>query len=234
MDKTLTFHQIIFKEEQRGHCYPFAKVYFNDTLTDYFENDVIARLVPQSEADYISVCSWRLRQKRSESSTPLVLKHNLELSEEKILSKDFDVAILTPRRPTFRPLSMASNWHGKVWDEAFKVFVNDFLKPLGIRVPDVSKDEDLKHTIHENHFIARNGIYQMYVGYCLKPAIDFMQDRPDVFGVDSGYVHKKRDFKEVKEYQQKSGRQDWPIGVFILERLFSIWINDKNFNVIPL
>ena len=229
----LDFYQIIFKEEQRGHCYPFAKVHFNEKLTDYFENDVIARLVPESNADYISVCSWRLKQKRGESSTPLALKHDLELSEEKILSKDFDVAILTPRRANFRPLDMASNWHGRTWDQAFKVFADGFLNPMGVILPNIVKGYDLKHTIHENHFIARGGIYKMYVEYCLKPAITFMDSR-EIFRSDSGYVNKKRDLKEVKEYQEKSGRQDWPIGVFILERLFSIWIDNKNFNVINL
>ena len=40
--------------------------------------------------------------------------------------------------------------------------------------------------------------------------------------------------QEIQAYQKASGRQDWPIAPFILERLFSIWINDKNFKVIPL
>jgi hypothetical protein len=234
MADSLDFIQIIYKEEQRLSCYPFAQIYFNETLTDYFENDVIARLVPTLNADYISICSWRLKQKRNDASTPMVLNHDLELSKEKILKNDFDVAILTPRRPGFRPLEMAANWHGKVWTDAFTVFANEFLRPMGIRLPDVSKEEDLKHTIHENHFIARKEIYQEYVRYALQPAINFMFDRPSLFGNDSGYILKKRDREEIKDYQKKSGRQDWPIAPFILERLFSIWINDKNFNVINL
>jgi hypothetical protein len=233
MARSLDFYQVYFKEEQLGQLYPFAIPHKNETLTDYFENAVIADLVPKSSADYISVCSWRLRQKRSESSTPLVLKHDLVLSEEKILSQDFDMAILTPRRPTFRMLDMAANWHGKTWADSFSVFCSDFLRPNGIKIPYITKDEDLKHAIHENHFIAKGGIYKMYVEYCLKPAIAFMGERA-IFSSDSGYVHKKRDTKEIKEYQQKSGRQDWPIAPFILERLFSIWINDKNFKVINL
>lgn len=233
MAGSLDFYQIIFKENQRGHCYPFAKAYFNETLTDYFENDIIAKLVPESNADYISVCSWRLRQKRGESSTPQVLKHDLELTEEKILSHEFDVAILTPRRPNFKPLDMAANWHGKVWADAFGVFKTGFLDPMGIRLPDLEAGEDLKHAIHENHFIARGGIYQMYVRYCLTPAITFMAN-DEIFKRDSGYIDKKRDTKEVKSYQEKSGRYDWPIAPFILERLFSIWINNKNLKVINL
>ena len=233
----LDFYQIYFKDDQLPNLYPFAIPFKNETLTDYFENDVIARLVPESTADYISVCSWRLKQKRGESSTPIVLNHKLELDEQKILSQDFDVAVLTPRRAGFRALYMAANWHGTVWHDAFSVFSDGFLRPHGISVPKNYEDldgEDLKHAIHENHFIARRGIYHDYVSNCLAPAIQFIGSRMDTFGQNSGYVHKKRDAQEIQAYQKASGRQDWPITPFILERLFSIWINDKNLNVINL
>ena len=226
--KTLDFYQIIFDESQRQKCYPFAKVYFNETLTNYFENDVIQRLVPNSQADLIGVCSWRLAQKRGDSTTPMVLKGDLSLSEEKILSHDFDIAVLTPRSNRHQPLSMASQWHGKAWDDAFLVFKEDFLKPLGINIKG-----ELQKAVYENHFIAKRGIYHEYVSECLRPAIAFMDER-GVFLADSGYVRKKRDPKEIKAYQEKSGRLDWPIGVFVLERLFSIWINGKNYHIIDL
>lgn len=230
---SLDFYQIIYKEEQRSECYPFAKVYFNDTLTDYFENSVICKLVPESNADLISVCSWRLKQKRGESSTPDVLKNRLELSEEKILSHDFDVAILTPRRASHVPLYMASEWHGAAWDQAFEVFQKEFLKPMGIRVPDYRNGHDLKRAIYENHFICKRDLYKRYVDECLSKAISHMEHNP-TYSRDANYITKKRDTQEVKEYQKKSGRTDWPIAPFILERLFSIWINDKDLKVINL
>lgn len=234
--KTLDFFQVIYKEEQRSECYPFAKVYFNETLTDSFENDVICRLVPESNADYIGVASWRLKQKRGDSSTPRVLNHDITLTQEKILSADFDVAILTPRRAGFRYLYMAANWHGKAWDTCFNVFYDGFLRPNGISVPKNFQEldgEDCKHPIHENHFIADSEIYHTYVRTVLLPAIEFCNEK-EVFTMDSGYVHKKRDAKEIKAYQEASGRMDWPMTPFILERLFSIWINNKGFKVINL
>lgn len=233
--RSLDFWQIIYKEEQRSSCYPFAKVYFNDVVTDYFENDVICKIVPHSNADLISVCSWRLKQKRGDSSTPIVLNNKLELHEEEIKTTDFDVAILTPRRPGFRYLYMAANWHGASWTNAFGVFLSEFLNPRGINVPYYQKleDVDCKYAIHENHFIADAEIYDTYVRTVLQPAIEFMAEK-EVFKIDSGYVHKKRDPQEVQAYQKASGRQDWPIAPFILERLFSIWINNKPFKVINL
>jgi len=226
---TLDFYQIVFKDEQKEKCYPFAKIYFNTTLTDYFENQVIADLVPTLQADYISVCSWRLAQKRGDSTTPMVLKGDLSLTEEKILNADFDVAVLTPRSPRHQPLNMASQWHGKAWDDAFTVLKEDFLKHKGIRIKG-----ELTKAIYENHFIARKSIYQLYVESCLAPAIRFCQERTEIFGADSGYVRKKRDQKEIKAYQEKSGRQDWPIAPFILERLFSIYCEGKGFKIIDL
>lgn len=224
MSKTLDFYQIIYHESQREKCYPFAKIYFNETLTDYFENSVIQELAPTLEADYISVCSWRLAQKRGD----MLQLADKNLTEEKILSHDFDVAVLTPRSPRHQALAMASQWHGEAWDKAFYVFKNMFLPTIGIKCP-----EELKKAVYENHFIAKKEIYHRYVIECLRPAIDFMGSR-SVFFADSGYIHKKRDTQEIKAYQEKSGRKDWPIAPFILERLFSIWINDKPYKIINL
>lgn len=225
---SLDFYQIYFKDDQLSKLYPFAIPYKNETITDYFENDCITRLVPNSQADLIGVCSWRLAQKRGDSTTPMILKGDLTLTEEKILSHDFDIAVLTPRSPRHQMLYMASQWHGKAWDNAFTVFKNDFLRSINIRIK-----SELSKAIYENHFIAKREIYQGYVSGCLIPAIAFM-DRNEIFKTDSGYVRKKRDQKEVKAYQEASGRNDWPISVFILERLFSIWIEGKGFKIIDL
>lgn len=223
---TLDFVQIVYSKGQWDKCYPFASIYHNKTLTDYFENSVICDLIPTLSADYLSVCSWRLSQKRGDSI--LALKGDTDLTEEKILSHDFDIAVLTPRSPQHKPLAMASMWHGEAWDKAFSVFNKEFLPTIGIVCPD-----ELKKAIYENHFIAKREIYHDYVNTVLKPAIDFMDER-DVFRENSGYINKKRNSEEVKAYQEKSGRQDWPIGVFILERLFSIYINDKPYKIINL
>ena len=233
--KSLDFYQIIYEESQREQCYPFAKVYYNETLTDYFENDVIARLVPDSQADLISVCSWRLAQKRGDCYR----LGDKSLSVDKILNQDFDVAVLTPRSKNHKPLLMASEWHriydpqgnliSTPWDDAFSE-LKVFLKTIGINVP-----EELSKAIYENHFIAKAEIYKDYVNNCLKQTIAFMDTSGlDVFRADAGYLNKKRDPKEIKAYQEKSGRKDWPISTFILERLFSIYCEGKNFKIINL
>ena len=230
---TLDFYQILYKEEQRKELYPFAKPYFSVGLTPYFENAIIAGLVPFSQADYISVCSWRLRKKRNDGYAPVLLgfepgtNETKHLTEEKILAAHpFDVAILTPHSAAHKPLGAAPNWHGRAWVDALEA-LKLFLARFG-PFPD-----ELRCSIYENHFIARKEIYHEYVSTCLLPAVDFIGDNP-VYFVDSLYLPKKRDAEEIKRVQSLLGRTDWPIMPFLLERLFAFFINNKNLKVINL
>jgi hypothetical protein len=224
MAATIDFIQIYYKQEHKEYLYDFAKPYFSAGLTPYFENAIIAGVVPTCEADYISVCSWRLKKKRGDSIHYLGGFGTDQLTMDKIqAAMPFDVAILTPRSPNHQVLSMAANWHGHAWADAFKE-----LKPFFGKIPD-----ELTYAIYENHFIARKEIYHDYVKSFLIPAIELIGDNP-VFFADSGYLQKKKDYEEIARVQKLLGRKDWPILPFILERLFSFYINDKGFNVIKL
>lgn len=213
MDSEIAFYQIYFKEDQKAELYDFSIPYFNSNLTDYFENSVIADLVPKAQSKRICVASWRLKQKRGNG-----IRLNKNLTREALLD-DYDVAILTPRSPTHKPLVMASIWHGKAWDNALKE-----LKKF-IKVP-----QEVKYSIYENHFVASSEVYKDYVKVCLLPAMEFMSTRP-VFFAPSGYA-KKKSLEEVEEYKKKTGKNDWAIAPFVLERLFSIWINSMNLKIV--
>jgi hypothetical protein len=227
MDREIDLYQIFYNEDQRSELYDFAKPVFSVGLTPYFENQFIAALVPQSDADYISVCSWRLRKKRAGAAHFLGGFNKDEFSIDKIkASMPFDVAVLTPHSSSHKPLAMAINWHGKAWVDAYEAF-KPFLKQFG-PVP-----EELNHTIYENHFIARKEIYHAYVSDFLLPAIRFIGTNP-VFFSDSNYLPKKKDEYEIRRVQKLLNRNDWPILPFLLERLFSFYINDKNLNVLKL
>jgi hypothetical protein len=244
MAQSLAFYQIYYRDDQRGELYDFAVPYFNDGLSVHFENDVISHLVPKLDADLIGVASWRLRKKRGDSQ--IGLGNSLHLSEEKIIFSGADVCILTPRSPIHKMLIAAESWHGVAWVEAFNVF-KGFLRSIGIKV-----NGELRHAIYENHFIAKKDIYHEYVEKVLRPSIQFMEDYDKevtltyevngqkvtdterLFLFPSKYIHLKRNSPEVQIVPQKLGLKDYPIGVFILERLFSIWINDKNLNVKPV
>jgi hypothetical protein len=224
----LQFYQTYYEDWHLPHLYSFATPYKNEILTDFFENTVIETLVPKCEAEFISVCSWRLKRKRQDGWVPMLCKFPGydDLSEEKILREDFDIAVLTPKSSSHRMLFMAEQWHKESWTEAFKIF-KQFLP---FRVP-----EEVKTPIYENHFIARKQLYHEYVSTILSPALHFMRGH-DCFFSDSGYAQKKeRDASDpgaVERYRNKTGRQDWPIAPFILERLFSMWIDDKKLKIV--
>ena len=206
----IDFYQIYYKDEQLSELYDFAIPYKNLTLTPYFENSVICELVPKSTADKICVASWRLRQKRKNLFR---IKENIDLTDQ-----DYDIAILTPRSPSHKPLVMARHWHNPAWDIAITELKKFIKVPKEITA------------IYENHFIASKDIYQRYISDCLQPCIDFMSSN-SVFLLDSGYA-KNKPAEEVLKYRELTGRNDWPIGVFVLERLFSIWIAKQNFKIV--
>lgn len=231
---SLAFYQIYFQGEQLKECYDFAAPYRNETCTDYFENSVIADLVPKTEAEYISVCSWRLKEKRQSGKCPMILNiyGNDNLSEEKILNSGADIINLRPFSPGHQMLANSAMWHGGVqhnyaWENA----INE-LKTI-INVP-----EEVNTPIYENAFVARRAIYHEYVSNYLNSVMQFMSDR-NCFFSDSGYAEKKARDKpngkaSVERYRKETGRNDWPIAPFVLERLFSIWINDKQFKIVNL
>ena len=221
----LDFVQIVYKEEHKKELYPFAKAYYSVGITPLFENGIIAGLVPLLQEEYIGVASWRLKAKRTGGYCPIILK-DISLTEEKVLNSDADVCILTPSRPVHKPLFMAAQWHGQAWVDAFHVF-KGFLHSVGITCPD-----ELTNTIYENHFIARREIYHDYVQRVLIPSCHFVLS-DDIFMVPSGYNSKKRDEQEKARVHKLLRMTDWPIAPFILERLFSIYVEGKNFKIIP-
>ena len=131
----LDFFQIYYKEDHLPKLYNFANPVYNQTLTPYFENSVISSLVPASNADLISVASWRLKQKRSAFPSKTILKGTglFELTKERIISTEFDVAILTPRLPKHKMLFLALHWHGQAWIDSFSLLSSFLKENLGIK-----------------------------------------------------------------------------------------------------
>jgi hypothetical protein len=217
--RTLDFYQVTYKHEHYTELYDFALPWYNHNLNEFFENWVISSLVPTLESELIGVCSWRLKAKRQDS-----IRTKGELTEEVLRTLDYDVAILTPRSNNHRPLEAAKTWHYPHWTPAI-----ERLRDL-IKIP-----QEVTHTIYENHFVADRDLYQDYVRRYLRPAIAFMKENPEIFRAPSGYAKYKTE-GERKIIKEKLGLDDWPIGVFVLERLFSIYLQNekKHVKVIPL
>jgi hypothetical protein len=218
--RTLQFFQIYYRDDQVHEMYPFSIPYRNTKLTTEFENQVIADIVPMVNTKLTSVCSWRLKGKRADCAH----RHTGDLTLDKIRTTDYDVAILTPKSSNHKPLAAAATWHHPTWTPAIEK-----LREI------ISIPREVTHTIYENHFVADTALYQDYVRRYLRPAIDFVRATPDVYLAPSGYARLKptADRQAVKD---QLGLDDWPIGVFILERLFSIYLENehRNIKIIPL
>lgn len=217
MARTLTFYQNYYRDEHLPELYSFATPHKNEGLTIHFENTVISSLVPPVDTDLVGVASWRLRRKRADC-----IRTSGELTEEKLTTWDYDVAVLTPRSASHKPLVMAEHWHGLEWKRAI-----DHLRGF-IKIP-----TELKHIIYENHFVADTALYRHYVLSALRPAMAYMEEHPGVYLAPGNYARRKSP-EEAKIIKDMLGLDDWPIGVFVLERLFSIWIHYQDVKVVPL
>lgn len=205
--------QIYYKDHQKAHCFPFADLHFNDSLTVFFENSVISELVMSSDAEKISVCSWKLRQKLRW----YIGKHR-ELTQE-VMDSDYQVLSMTRNSPHHQMLASADRHH-----KGFKEGMAKLCVHIGLKVPG-----EVKVPIYQNHFSAKLEIYQDYVRNFLSPAMDYMSSDEEMKKIalsDSNYSNLAKGGATSDELMDKIGLPFYPLAPFILERLFSIYVHN--------
>lgn len=211
--------QIYYDESQKAEMYPFARPYFNEKLSIFFENIPIKELVMASTADKIAVCSWRLRQKMK-----YYIGRPREISPE-LLESDFDVMSFT-RNTKYHDMIAAANAH----HNGFSHMMERILGEIGVPFPKVK----LKAPIYQNHFCARREIYHDYVKNYLYPAMQVMTNHPEIKEMvltDSNYSSLSKNGVKPDYLLEKIGVPYYPMAPFLLERLFSIYVQNKNINV---
>lgn len=208
--------QIYYEEEQKVHCFPFARLYYNPNLTIFFESSVIKDVVLASESEKIAVCSWKLKQKLRW----YIGKHR-ELTQE-VMDSDYDVLSFTRNSASHQMLAAANKYH-----KGFKEGMQKICDHIGLKVPG-----EVKQPIYQNHFSAKREIYQDYVQNFLSPAMEFMStDMKELAMSDSNYSQLSRS-KITPEYlMDKIGLPYYPLSPFLLERLFSVYIQNKKIKV---
>lgn len=212
-------YQIYWKETQLPNLFDFATPYFNEHLTPFFENDVIAKVVPKSTAEKIGVCSWALRQKIG-GGIPI-----REPFSRETLEKPFEVLSLMRKMPDHDVFFGLDQWHPGSKEILFKIFDK-------LNRPRPGKPKD---PIYQNHFVAKRQIYQDYVSELLIPAMYLMSHDEEIkplVNVDSGYFKLKPPFGDFAERCKKYfGSYMTPLHAFLCERLFSLWIHGKPIKV---
>lgn len=211
--------QIVYKEEQKASCFPFARIYFNETLTLYFENEVIKNLVPTTEMKNISVCSWKLREKLR-----YFIGKPREITPE-LLDSNYEVLSFTKNTKYHNFFQFADAHHRN-----FRATFSQMLESAGLRMP-----YKVKSPIYQNHFSARTDIYKDYVKNYLLPCMNVIENDPEVNKlamVDSNYSQLARTSAATSEYlKEKIGVPFYPLVPFLLERLFSVYCTNNKINV---
>lgn len=84
-----------------------------------------------------------------------------------------------------------------------------------------------KYIVYSNFFIAKTKIYKEYVNEIIKPAIELLETKyKQEVWQDSNYKGLEKD--KLKQY---TGLDYYPFYTFLCERLFSIWIENKNYKI---
>lgn len=208
--------QIYYDDAQKSACFPFARLYRNDSLTVFFENTPIVELVLASDKEKLAVCSWKLKEKLRW----YIGKHR-ELTQE-VLESDYDVLSFTRNSPAHQMLASANRYH-----KGFKEGMQLLCDHIGLKVPG-----EVKQPIYQNHHSSRIEIYRDYVQNYLSPAMEFMStDMKELALSDSNYSQLSRS-KITPEYlMEKIGLPYYPLAPFILERLFSVYCQNKKIKV---
>jgi hypothetical protein len=217
--------QICYDDSQRAACYPFAKVYFNEGLSIFFESEIISELVSTTQASKIAVCSWKLKEKQRYNVGYTVKPR--EITQE-VLESDYDILSFTKNTRHHRMLAAANNWH-----KGFRETMKEILDNLQIHCP-----FEVKTPIYQNAFSASRETYQDYVKRYLKPAMELMAtDKRINYLVmqDSNYATLDRTTPEKLDRLEKLiGIRYYPLSPFLLERLFSIYVHNHKLKVTDL
>lgn len=218
--------QIYYREDQKEGLFPFAIPHKNEGLTIFFENSIIADVAMASKAEKVGVCSWKLSHPQHTK-----LKWNLgfprKISDitEELINSDYDVLPFTRNSPQHKMLNAADMWH-----PGFRPALTKIVEVIGKKMP-----FEVKKPIYQNAFMAKREIYQDYVTDYLNPAIVLIENDPEINKLataDSNYSHLiKKDAASPEYLQEKLGMPYYPLVPFLLERLFSIYIENKRINV---
>lgn len=213
------FYQIYYDDKQLKTMYPFAIPYKNEGLTVFFENEVIKKLVTESKADKISVCSWKLKLKM-----PWYIGRPREITQE-LLESEYEVMSFTRNTENHRMLSAAALWH-----PGFIGTFDKILAAIGVR-----RSGDVKVPIYQNHFSAKATVYKDYVSSYLIPAMDAITNDKEINALamaDSKYSDLTH--QSAVHLKEKLGISYYPLVPFLLERLFSVYVHNNKIRVTHL
>lgn len=165
-------------------------------------------------SNYTGVFSWKFPQKTG-------------LSKEMIhyLIKDETVDVISFCVQEFKGKSGRAYKYLEFTEIVHPGFMEGFKYLCGFLGLSVSEP---KCVIYSGQWVAKKEVYKAYVDEVLIPAINFMESDSKMYEYawkDSGY--NKRAGLKQPELKQLTGLDYYPMATFLLERLPSIWIDNK-------
>lgn len=219
--------QIYYDDEQKQNLIRGFIPYYNQGKSVYVENQCISDIRHSDlikGADYIGTFSHRVNKK--------VFKLSFEGVSQSIASKP-DVDIFSPAMENlrFKPLNKPQPPyfpnHLNMKDLAVP-FLND-MKDLNI-IKKSSIDLWTKPypIILRNYWIAKQEVFIDYVDNFLSKVFELIESYDNdnwIFTACKCYPN-----KPPRSWQETTGFLEYPIIVFILERLINIYLHDRNLN----
>lgn len=206
--------QVYFDEQSKSNCLDNVELIYNDKCTPYFENKIIVDNIDKNTEDYFGVFSPHFKYKI------LPVAGMSRMSYEYIKTQlDSDVISFFKHHRTKNMIKQAEEYHPR-----FTIGMELLLSAIGV---DLNLNLDTRFIVYQNHFVAKKEVYNDYVENWLKPAIVAMEDKDNselqnILWQDSNY-HKKKNMSD--RLKRDLGVNYYPYHTFILERLFSLYLN---------
>lgn len=222
-------YQIYFKEEQVMQLEKEFIPYHNETCTEYFENEVIRRLIMGGQhkiTDYFGVVSYQIRQKlgymkENWKNHPKIANTSTseftpQLFAEALYSIDpAPDAMSFQRHIGHDTISTADGFH-----PGFLKYWKHIMGKIGYNwVPETHKD-----VFYCNYFVAKSHIYEKYVKEMLNPAMVVMLGMPELYEK----CNYPKPFPE--HLKGKLSVDHWTYHTFLCERMFTYFAHIHNLN----
>ena len=223
---TYKAYQIAFDDKSKANINnDFAWTYFQKEATPFFENEVILKLIKKrahKQADYFAVLSHKFFDD--------TLNKDLKPIEQKEIEDNLGhtdvVSFFGFKKDNFEIFRHAEKVHNGIaecYHELFRLLGKTY-NPL----------EPMRFVVYRNAFFARSEVYERYVNEILEPCIELMIDKKNhvlwqAIWKDSRYPYQDTRFQKHEGLREKfvhdMGVPYYPFHTFILERMFSYWLN---------
>lgn len=210
---TFKIYSIIYNTQQiTEYIKYFNKIKTIKERSYLFEYPCIIDIIDNYnvQEDYLGIFSYKFPMK-----TGLFKKKLFKILEQ---NPNYDIYTFCSHRINLKGkyLQFTEKVHPGFLD-LFNKLCND----LGLVV------KEPKYIVYSNFFIAKTKIYKEYVNEIIKPAIELLETKyKQEVWQDSNYKGLEKD--KLKQY---TDLDYYPFHTFLLERLFSIWIENKNYKI---